>query len=508
MSLAKAGIIVGILVGLAGFITGLHFHWSQAKKADERGFLEASCQLDLPIAILATTQAKRVYSDAISLAKKLHSGAQEYNFDWENPEFTANDLASKSPSHALVFICPDELDVNVAWSWLDATTKIDDDPFVDVRSGFVTGETPEKVTLFMRRIIEVHEGRQKLRGKAIDNLGANTVVGKTDFQKIAGSFMIPVFEERMGVETISHGVQGFSTDRLSSMDGAGILHFGGHGYPDRIVDTLNGVFVRKLTLAPSIVFNGACYTGVTNRWFDGHSGILNEKTVAPEISFALGMLGNSVVGYLAALHPDHGIPVYQEMEYLAWSGASLGDAIKNTYDGVIIANGGSMPRFPTLKNGMKTSWSPKEIMMRGTSSRVLFGDPSLVPMKAFTPPPFKIEALKRDESTIRLALIPSNLALKATFTNTYDADLSKDNPFNDRAYAVVPLPDEWNTISTVRLEKITVKEKMLNGKLAGFAVEHDKGKNVLHVQIDMPSSGYMVGEFRNENSRIELTIIR
>ena len=43
---------------------------------------------------------------------------------------------TRSRAYALVFIEPDELDVNFAWSWLKIACGLDDDPFVDVRTGF------------------------------------------------------------------------------------------------------------------------------------------------------------------------------------------------------------------------------------------------------------------------------------------------------------------------------------------------------------------------------------
>jgi hypothetical protein len=154
--------------------------------------------------------------------------------------------------------------------------------------------------------------------------------------------MIPVLAERFALWTISHGTRGFARERLDSMDGAGLLHFGGHGYPDRIVDCLNGPFVRRLQTAPCVVFNGACYTGVTDRWFDLASGTVAERHVRPAECFCLGVLSGRAVGYLAALHPDHGVPVYQEMERLATTGGSLGDLLKHTHDGVVLGSGGGL----------------------------------------------------------------------------------------------------------------------------------------------------------------------
>jgi hypothetical protein len=360
----------------------------------------------------------------------------------------------------------------------------------------------------MQRIIDLHEGRLQLPGKLIDNLGGNTEMGKGDFNVMPGSFMIPVFTRRVGLETISHGTQGFSKERLSSMKGAGILHFGGHGYPDRIVDTLNGVYVRKLEISPSIVFNGACYTGVTGRWFDVTSGILKEQTVSPEVCFALGILENQVAGYLAALHPDHGIPVYQEMECLAWSGAALGDIIKYTHDGVVIANGGKMPDISPVSHGMQADQIPAQIMLKGTASRILFGDPSLTPIASFTPPPFKFSISESGESSLTVSATLENLELKSTYTNTYAAGNSADIPFNDRALLCFELPAGWTEIKSVDILSITASDKPISGTSTGFAVEHDQGKNLAHIQLDLPANGYMTGPFRQKDAAIVLKILR
>lgn len=108
--------------------------------------------------------------------------------------------------------------------------------------------------------------------------------------------MAPVLARRLRTETISHGFEGMTRVRLAALEGAGLVHFGGHGYPDRIVDSLNGVWVRSVRFAPAVVFNGACYTGVTHGWFEPTGRGRARRTVAPGHSFALGILGSGVVG--------------------------------------------------------------------------------------------------------------------------------------------------------------------------------------------------------------------
>src|SRR5438128_4154510 len=93
--------------------------------------------------ILATTRAAGEYKSAIERATALHPNASRADFDPNHLDALLATLRERQPRYALVFIMPDELDVNLAWAWLAMTTKLDDDPFVDVRTGFITGATPK-----------------------------------------------------------------------------------------------------------------------------------------------------------------------------------------------------------------------------------------------------------------------------------------------------------------------------------------------------------------------------
>ncbi|MFP4027739.1 MAG: hypothetical protein ACLFWL_08110 [Candidatus Brocadiia bacterium] len=341
--------------------------------------------------ILATEQALASYEEAIEIAESLHPEASRATFDPGRLESSLELLKQRTPRYTLIFILPGEFDVNLAWNWMQLTTRIDEDPFVDVRCGFITGETPHAAKSFMSRIRDAVRGEISLPPALVDNLGPNTAAKKTMFRKQNKSLFLPVYAEQLRVSTISHGRRGFSKERLSSMAGAGIVHFGGHGYPDRVVNCLNGPYARRLALDPCVIFSGACYTGVTGRWFDINGPKVTEKHVESDKCFCLSMLSNNVLAYLAAPHPDHGIPVYQEMEHLALTEATLGYLIKYTHDGVVLASGGQVPQFVTLKDGMaRPAWTSSDVMLVGTASRVLFGDPSMRIIDSFAESPFEL----------------------------------------------------------------------------------------------------------------------
>src|SRR2546426_10581247 len=92
-----------------------------------------------PYVILATQRAAKSYAGAIDKAKALHPKAERADFDPADLAEIHKTLRKFQPRYALVFIELDELDVNFAWRWLEMTSRLDDDPFVDVRTGFITG---------------------------------------------------------------------------------------------------------------------------------------------------------------------------------------------------------------------------------------------------------------------------------------------------------------------------------------------------------------------------------
>src|SRR5262249_48914437 len=152
--------------------------------------------------------------------------------------------------------------------WLETTSRLDDDPFVDVRTGFVTGASPEAAAALIARTIDAVGGRLNLPGALRHHVGppGPQLKDRTDFNTAGRSEFIPALGARLSLRSLAHGIGCFTDDKLDSLKEAGVLHFGGHGHPDRIDDGLTSDQVPGLKLAPCVVFNGACYTGVTARW--------------------------------------------------------------------------------------------------------------------------------------------------------------------------------------------------------------------------------------------------
>jgi hypothetical protein len=508
------GRAIGWAAGAAGFLAVNAFilvllvrNFSSVTGAQGGAVRESfSVRLDAPgpYLIVSTEGASRIYTNALAQARKLHPDALETVFPVNDFSGVRQVLQQQRPRYALVFILPEELDVNFAWRWLTLTTELDADPFVDVRTGFITGKNAGAADKFMARIAAAVEGQFSLPAVMVDNFGPNAAAPAGAFNTRPNNSFLPALARRCQLRSISHGTQGFTKERLDSMEAAGFVHFGGHGSPDRIVEGLLGAWVPQLKLAPCIVFNGACYTGVTRRWFELGPAV-EERSVA-EDSFCLNLLANNVIGYFAALHFDHGMPVYQEIEQMAVSGQTLGDIIKHTHDGVILASGGKLPAFEVLSDGMPApKWSPSELMRKGTASRILFGDPALIVAGAFTAPPFTITVSAQSESILRITAVLNNDRLQATFTDTYHDDLAaQKNMFNDRALIVCELPADWKEVANLEVTKAEAGGKSIPHRLVGFGVEHDENKHRLCAQVDLAARGFMKSDFRRAGATVVL----
>ncbi|MBN1807947.1 MAG: hypothetical protein JW909_02690 [Planctomycetes bacterium] len=507
---AVFGILAGSFASLAAIAVAVLVLLRTASRPEPGRPLAVRLDSGASFVLLATPAAQSEYADALSLAGDLHPGAGIVTFHTDGLDTLLERLKTAPPAYAMVFILPAELDVNFAWRWLHMAAALDQDPFVDMRTGFITAATPDDASAFVRRVADACAGRLELPGMLVDNLGPNPQGAPGSFHAAAGSFFLPVLEQRLGMLSISHGVEGFADNRLASMRGAGIVHLGGHGFPDRVVDGLTASQAARLDLSPCVVFSGACYTGVTGRWFEtvhGQNRIAARLAAADE-SLALALISNNAVGCLAAMHPDHGIPVYQEIEFLAETGCSLGDALKHTHDGVILAAGGSLPQLELSDGQPPPRWTPSQVMLYGTASRVLFGDPAMRLMEPLPLPPLDVAA-ETSPGAITLTVRVRNPLFRSAFTDTYHDDLAwRGNMFNDRLLLRYELPPGWDVPSDVRVLGAGNAETSIRHRLVAWAIERDGGANILHVLADLASTGYMQSEWRKPGACMGLEIRR
>src|SRR5690606_22525498 len=126
---------------------------------------------------LATRGAAERYAPAIRRAVRLHPGCKLGSLDPAHPKLT------KGPRYVLVFLLPEELNERFAWRWMELTARLDSDPFVDTRTGFMTGDATEG---YFVRLEKVLRGQEKVPAQMVDNLGPASTP-----QEVTGSFFLP-----------------------------------------------------------------------------------------------------------------------------------------------------------------------------------------------------------------------------------------------------------------------------------------------------------------------------
>ena len=101
------------------------------------------------------------YSKAVTLLAK-HRRATVVPFDPEALDPLRDSLRALSPEYVAVVVRPEMIDFNLARRFLQMSTEIDDDPFVDFSYGFITGATPADAVALLRRSFELEQERDNL----------------------------------------------------------------------------------------------------------------------------------------------------------------------------------------------------------------------------------------------------------------------------------------------------------------------------------------------------------
>lgn len=79
------------------------------------------------------------------------------NFAWDALDETFVKLRELAPEFVVVFVSPEELDVNRHFDFLERATRLDADPFVDFSYGYLTAATPAELKGFVENILKAQK---------------------------------------------------------------------------------------------------------------------------------------------------------------------------------------------------------------------------------------------------------------------------------------------------------------------------------------------------------------
>ncbi|MBM4059609.1 MAG: hypothetical protein FJ265_00720 [Planctomycetes bacterium] len=375
------------------------------------------------IALDAADAGDRDFLAVAKAAAKFHGAPQ---LAWDGTDDAAlrtRLLGHGSPPAVLFFVRPERFDVTLHRRILLALAGLDDDPCADAAFGYLTARDGKALAALWARTEELH--RQGLRGRIWHSAGVASGMQSTiyrghrsELERAAGfagdSYYFGIVEQ-------DPDVRAFVRRALPQLAQANVLEWSGNGDPQGIwlfdgdrnlqrekhwdyepgkvgqdpggaMPRLLAADVRTMQLPGTIVWSGTCHAAATHRVvLEGDIvstfGRAERGTVhllPLDQSLGLSFLDAGAVALLAPVGPNHGMSAMRESEFALREGASLGEAVKSSWDDVLLAARG--PLRLDLVEGGKFVDRGEHVMQGGGANRVLLGDPTLRPFAATRDP--------------------------------------------------------------------------------------------------------------------------
>ncbi|MBK8098162.1 MAG: hypothetical protein IPK26_13705 [Planctomycetes bacterium] len=434
--------------------------------------------------------------DAPAQTLARHRQATLLRFDPQHLDPVRAALREAKPKNVALVLRPDQLDFPFARRFLQLATEIDDDPFVDFAFGYITGRTAADaealVTAGVRRQPEAVERVASVAGGA-ERSQSSTMPHGLRRTGIPGLQLWSAGAERFPEQGRDRE---FLARNLGKIAGADAVTFIGHGMPNEVVGGPTPAELKDLKLTDAVVLNVACYTGVTERWFeeDYQHGLWRQRTVAAEDSFCLALLRTGVVGYTAYVCPRPAGPELDtDLAALLASGASLGEARRRDYDKTVLGYlgfGHERLVLAAIQDGDKLAPgrdAVHDIMLEGATGGVLFGDPAVVP---FVPRPAD-ELVAIEVETIGDGLrVDVEVPAAALFLQCNDPTARFDGQMAMKVHARVPLGDRH--VRDVVVDSLQVGRARLPHRVL-WAIEEDQGQRFVQLKVNFARSERLRG---------------
>jgi len=322
-----------------------------------------------------------------------------------------------NPENVLLVIPPERLDVNFHRRVLTMAQSIDDDCFVDFAFGYFTARDGDALADFWRRTMALHE--QGLTNKTW--IEASVVGGGTPSYTNGTEGLSPAVQAagfqgsaiHWGLADADPQVMEFVDQHLPMLETASVISMWGNGDPQGIwlfndarnadpaqhwpydpakvggasdegLTRITAERFARLHLASPIVWSGTCHSGATCRVFVepdivstfGASDRVELYELTPDQSLCLAMIDAGAGALLVPIASNHGWSAMNEIAFALEHDASLGEAIKSTYDDICF-QAGERTQWKLVQAGDRIDYTDEHIMRAGGANRILIGDPAL-----------------------------------------------------------------------------------------------------------------------------------
>jgi hypothetical protein len=494
--------------------------------ASAREFIKGQHDKYLVVAVgldknLAAHDGFRNVADRV---KQFHA-AELFLFDGADFETLKAAIAQARPCNVLFVIPPEFLDVNFHRQVFLMSPTLDNDLAADFAWGYLTARDGTAVNLLWDRIEKLHQ-----QGLANQNWVETSVAGggmvSTRLENSirvhpqAAGFNGP--QIYFGIQSADPNVLDFVAENLTALESASIITMSGNGDPQGIwlfdgnrnldrskhwpfdpakvgYDPNNEMVrikadrFRQLKLNSPIIWSGTCHSGACRRVFVeadivstfGRSDCVELYELDPDEALSLAWIDAGAAALLVPIASNHGMSAMMEQQFALLHGATLGEAIKSTYDDVLFQAGG-LPQLKLVKAGDPANdFGP--IMQGGGANRILIGDPAL---KLFTPTQVPGESMKvtfdPTKNTLAVA-VRWDKGFHVTGWNMYSEDRTATQRINTRIALEGELQAFLQEASVKPHLSVIVKDDSSNEVpcRASYFVEDFAGQRYLHLQATM-----------------------
>lgn len=269
--------------------------------------------------------------------------------------------------------------------------------------------------------------------------------------------------------------------------------------PDGSMPRLLAAQVAKLKLDRAVVWSGTCHSAAVSRVFVEGDIVLTFGAVTratacvlpPETSLALAWLDAGAAALLAPIAANHGFAVSLEEEFALQWGASLGAAVKSSWDDVCLQARGAPHLILPVAGAAFEEGEP--IMQGGGANRLLIGDPTLQPFRATPRVGESVEIVPRGggsagvDGTVRFDVIVRwEEQFHYGFWDLYGLDRARDGRVFARIDLTKLVPDGAAREVSATVAVVDAAGKSLPFVCSGVQAEEFHGERWLHLQANAP----------------------
>lgn len=446
--------------------------------------------------------------------------------------FKADDLKALVPQlrelrarYLALVMRPRTLDANVTRELVPLLTTVDEDPFVDVAFGVITGANAQDALKLVNNTIRAEKEGVPERGVG---LHAATVDKCLEYGAQESLYYVPhrPFPYR------EHYVYGRDPDwknwweqRRERLKGNGLILLGSCGDsqgiwlfpaernmqrdkhwkydPKKVGQDPKGemprltpkiIFGDKTDIFPAVVINGSCHSAVTCRTvveadivstFGYTEGKVIMHEIAPEESFPLNAIARGCTAYIGPLAANHASRASIEETYLLTMGAPLGDVMVRCYNELVMGAKDRSIKVPRLIHGQPAPEDEGWCMWVDCLHRVLIGDPAFCPYPKSARDVEDV-TVEQTGNNVRVTLEVSDPERDPRIWDPW----TKDGGNYSRLLALAKLPARATNVSEARIIEGKVKRggqwEDVKLSLSHTLEQCADGGTVLHLKASAP----------------------